>query len=79
MRLKKWRNPRTNEILIFVNDCDAGENIAIVDDGSNGWKVTKQNATLPDDVATEVTEGVEDITGILPEDGFKALCKEVDW
>jgi len=82
MRLKKWRSPTSNRITIFVNDFLPDTNVAVVSDGADGWVVSKgpgDRIPLTAEQIQEVKEGVEEITGVAPEDGFKALCKEVEW
>lgn len=82
MRLKKWRSPTSNRITIFVNDFLPDTNVAVVSDGSDGWVISKgpQDRTpLTAEQIKEIKEEVEEITGVAPAAGFKALCKEVEW
>jgi hypothetical protein len=81
--LKKWRSPKTSAIYIFVNKLDPPlDDVTVTDDGRDGWKIGKpHNARVqltPQDVQ-DVVDLVEDKTGAKREEGFKALCKEVEW
>lgn len=81
MRLKKWRNTRTNAVFVFVNDYLDRDGVAITDDGQDHWRIGVPPNSRPLTAAQEeeIQGEVVELTGVTPEDGFKALCKEVDW
>lgn len=82
MRLKKWRSTKTNQIFVFVNDWKPDTDVSITDGGTDDWRVQVPNTSKRLLTAAEIQEikdEVEELTGVHPGSGFKALCKEVDW
>jgi hypothetical protein len=82
MRLKKWRSTHNQRIVVFVNDYLPDTNISIHGNPDDTWMITKgphDRKPLTPDQISEIKEEVEEITGVGPDDGFVALCKEVEW
>lgn len=82
MRLKKWRSTHNQRIIVFINDYLPDTNISIHGTPEDAWLITKgphDRKPLTREQIIEIYAEIEELTGVVPGDGFAKLCKEVEW
>jgi hypothetical protein len=81
LRLNKWRSPKTDKLFIFINGYDDPglKKVAIVGE-DDIWALSPYGgAQVSRELVNKIFTDVEDISGVLRSQGFKALCAAVEW